>query len=469
MESVNLKLNKQEALVLENSCRDMINYYYDQANSVFKDPDMAQPYKNIVSQLRESNGEKVELFGGLIDVAQFALKNTDNGKGNPEISQRLLNRIDGMAVEEDFRYYTERVNKHDYVCRVYYKDEPIHAFGTSGASGRADWKSMSENAEATIRMKMAEINKEFDAKKGDTALDNRGLREIYEVEQDKALEREYNLYATAYLTFNDDNKENLDNNMMFDINITIEQIRTATIDLLRDADNRYNNAHSEFYTRVYDECPCLTEYAQQAVLSEVSQEKVYVVHEQVGNFSVPRKVCETMNDVQDYMQERFEASDLNTGKEDDEQLFFSYYNIQETTVGKLNEVFKEGNGTGYIISNEAISYELNETEGRPPFMTTVQCIKKDPTSERFETTADAARQAKEDGINLIPRKELPHAYKEYSIKPKFVLDTSENRSSIEDIDKHTNISLERIKERTLEVEKGRPSEKKHKRFDRDDR
>lgn len=62
---------------------------------------------------------------------------------------------------EDFRYESERGANGNVICRIFYKNVPISAFGTMRdvydrrRKNRMDVKSMSENAEATIRCIMS--------------------------------------------------------------------------------------------------------------------------------------------------------------------------------------------------------------------------------------------------------------------------------------------------------------------------
>lgn len=361
-EPVTLKLSKDEALVLTNSLIDMKNYYMNDGR---QHDGMAQPYIDLLKDLSaiKNNDNKITLVGGGLECAEYALRHTDNGKANPDISDRLINRMNGMAVREDFSYDINR-NSSEYVCRVYYKDNPFHAFGGAVHRGHIDMKALTENVEATINMKIAEINKDFNKAEGketqeppiyryemaiathgrlpegkdlDTAkypdnfhgninengeisgalefrctviahndeeskekaeekwekadfgdlediqtghwniltknevkqMENGGLRKIYEVKEDKALENEYNLFATAYLTFNDDNEMNLDNCMVangyFNENVSAVYMRPETISFLQKTYRQYAD-RDLFINAVNEYCPVLSDYAQQAVL-----------------------------------------------------------------------------------------------------------------------------------------------------------------------------------------------------------
>lgn len=53
----------------------------------------------------------------------------------------------------------------------------------------------------------------------------------------------------------------------------------------------------------------------------------YVIHEQIGNFSTVVFESEFYYEIQDYLYERFEDSGY-----DDEELFFSYFYIEEVNI-----------------------------------------------------------------------------------------------------------------------------------------
>ena len=158
-EPVALKLSNNEALVLTNSLIDMKNYYMNDSRH---HDGMAQPYIDILKDLSaiKNNDNKITLVGGFLECAEYALRHTDNGKANPDISDRLINRMNGMAVREDFSYDINK-NSSYYVCRVYYKDNPFHAFSGAVHRGRIDMSAVTQNVEATINYKMAEINNAF--------------------------------------------------------------------------------------------------------------------------------------------------------------------------------------------------------------------------------------------------------------------------------------------------------------------
>lgn len=155
-EPVTLKLSKDEALVLTNSLIDMKNYYMNDSR---QHDGMAQPYIDLLKDLSaiKNNDNKITLVGGGLECAEYALRHTDNGKANPDISDRLINRMNGMAVREDFSYDINK-NSSQYVCRVYYKDNPVHAFSGAVHRGRIDMNALTQNVEATINMKMSQIN-----------------------------------------------------------------------------------------------------------------------------------------------------------------------------------------------------------------------------------------------------------------------------------------------------------------------
>lgn len=51
---------------------------------------------------------------------------------------------------------------------------------------------------------------------------------------------------------------------------------------------------------------------------------MYKVYESIGNFSAKVFEADTMYEVQDYIQTRFEESDC-----DDEELFYSYFSVEK--------------------------------------------------------------------------------------------------------------------------------------------
>lgn len=61
----------------------------------------------------------------------------------------------------------------------------------------------------------------------------------------------------------------------------------------------------------------------------MSDNKIFKVYEQIGNFSAKVFESDNFNEVQDYLTDRFEYSGMNTGDEADEQLFYSYFSIEE--------------------------------------------------------------------------------------------------------------------------------------------
>ena len=61
----------------------------------------------------------------------------------------------------------------------------------------------------------------------------------------------------------------------------------------------------------------------------MSDNKKYEVYEAIGNFSAKVFESDNFNEVQDYLQDRFENSEYNTGAEADEELFYSYFSIEE--------------------------------------------------------------------------------------------------------------------------------------------
>lgn len=61
----------------------------------------------------------------------------------------------------------------------------------------------------------------------------------------------------------------------------------------------------------------------------MSDNKIFKVYEQIGNFAEEVYQSDNFNEVQDYLQDRFEDSELNTGDEADEELFYSYFHIEE--------------------------------------------------------------------------------------------------------------------------------------------
>lgn len=58
-------------------------------------------------------------------------------------------------------------------------------------------------------------------------------------------------------------------------------------------------------------------------------EKTYNVYEQIGNFADVVFTSNNFNEVQDYLQERFLNSDYNIDDESEEELFYSYFHIEE--------------------------------------------------------------------------------------------------------------------------------------------
>ena len=61
----------------------------------------------------------------------------------------------------------------------------------------------------------------------------------------------------------------------------------------------------------------------------MSDNKIFKVYEQIGNFADEVYQSDNFNEVQDYLQDRFEDSEPNTGDEADEELFYSYFHIEE--------------------------------------------------------------------------------------------------------------------------------------------
>ena len=58
-------------------------------------------------------------------------------------------------------------------------------------------------------------------------------------------------------------------------------------------------------------------------------EKIYNVYEQIGNFADIVFTSDNFYDVQDYLQDRFLNSGYNIDDESEEQLFYSYFHIEE--------------------------------------------------------------------------------------------------------------------------------------------
>lgn len=61
----------------------------------------------------------------------------------------------------------------------------------------------------------------------------------------------------------------------------------------------------------------------------MSNNKIFKVYEQIGNFADEVYQSDNFNEIQDYLTNRFEESELNTGNEADEELFYSYFHIEE--------------------------------------------------------------------------------------------------------------------------------------------
>ena len=57
--------------------------------------------------------------------------------------------------------------------------------------------------------------------------------------------------------------------------------------------------------------------------------KYYVVYESIGNFSHMVYVSDSFYAIQDYLQDRFLNSDYDHDDEDEEQLFYSYFSVEE--------------------------------------------------------------------------------------------------------------------------------------------
>lgn len=57
---------------------------------------------------------------------------------------------------------------------------------------------------------------------------------------------------------------------------------------------------------------------------------MYKIFEQIGNFSDLVYQSANLYEVQDYLEDRFTSSELNTGNEDDAELFYSYFHIECT-------------------------------------------------------------------------------------------------------------------------------------------
>ncbi len=87
----------------------------------------------------------------------------------------------------------------------------------------------------------------------------------------------------------------------------------------------------------YDDSQADYEYTEsQTVCCVDEDEKFFIVWHQVGNFAVPVFASTIYNEVQDYLDTEFqvqcEEGNYNRDDRADEELFYSYYSIQE--VGK---------------------------------------------------------------------------------------------------------------------------------------
>lgn len=58
--------------------------------------------------------------------------------------------------------------------------------------------------------------------------------------------------------------------------------------------------------------------------------KVYNVYESIGNFCDIVFTSDSFNDVQDYLQNRLDNSDVNIDDETEVENFYSYFSIDET-------------------------------------------------------------------------------------------------------------------------------------------
>lgn len=162
-----------------------------------------------------------------------------------------------------------------------------------------------------------------------------------------------------------------------------------------------------------------------------NDDKIYVVEHAQGAWSIPEYVSTVYGDVQDFIANEFINSDLDTGKEEDEELFFADYNIVETSHEKLNDIFKDTNGTGFIITTESIDY----VQGYE-----LQVVRKDDLSPLCKSDDDAVNKAREMGIEILDVDELPDKFAEIDDRRACILDTKANRLALEDIEK--NIPLE---------------------------
>lgn len=61
--------------------------------------------------------------------------------------------MDGMP--DNFSYDIQRQGKCNYICRIYYKNKPFHAFSGNIHNGHIDKKAIIENVKATINYKIA--------------------------------------------------------------------------------------------------------------------------------------------------------------------------------------------------------------------------------------------------------------------------------------------------------------------------
>lgn len=55
----------------------------------------------------------------------------------------------------------------------------------------------------------------------------------------------------------------------------------------------------------------------------------YAIYEAIGNFSHMVYVSDNFYAIQDYLQERFINSNYDYDNEDEEQLFYSYFSVEE--------------------------------------------------------------------------------------------------------------------------------------------
>lgn len=162
-----------------------------------------------------------------------------------------------------------------------------------------------------------------------------------------------------------------------------------------------------------------------------ADDKIYVVKHALGAWSIPECVSTVYGDVQDYITDQYNKYGSDCSTVEDEELFFADYGIVEITHEKLNDMFQETNGTGFVIKNEGAEY----VQGYE-----LQVVRKDDLSPLCKSEEDAVSKAREMGIELLDVDELPDKFAEIDDRRACILDTKANRLALEEIEK--NIPLQ---------------------------